>query len=131
MRPLGKVVNFSPKGSIVVKAVITPSIGQTAADRRGGQIGRIIRITGPVDAPYVMIKPFGSRDGQLQNLGGKELFIAEDEESRSRRNRTGKAERSDRSAGGRKRSKRNSGDGDRRDRRPGSGGRRKDRRGPP
>jgi rRNA processing protein Gar1 len=44
-------------------------------DRRGGAIGKIVRVTGPVDAPFAMVRPFEKSRGTLSKLSGKELFL--------------------------------------------------------
>ncbi|MGA1792781.1 MAG: Gar1/Naf1 family protein [Thermoplasmatota archaeon] len=75
MKPLGSVVNFSPKGSIVVRADITPRIGQVVCDSKGIPLGKIIRITGPVKNPYVLVSPLAKDEISLFRVGGKKVFV--------------------------------------------------------
>ncbi|MEA3557924.1 MAG: Gar1/Naf1 family protein [Candidatus Thermoplasmatota archaeon] len=75
MRSLGRVVNFSPKGSLILRCENAPSIGSMVVDRRGGAVGKIVRVTGPVDAPFAMVRPFEKSRGMLSKMSGKELFL--------------------------------------------------------
>jgi rRNA processing protein Gar1 len=75
LRSLGKVVNFSPKGSVVVRAASTPRIGQMVCDNKGRPIGKIIRITGPVGSPYVLISALAKDEISMFRLSGKQLFL--------------------------------------------------------
>ncbi|MGA1820459.1 MAG: H/ACA ribonucleoprotein complex subunit GAR1 [Thermoplasmatota archaeon] len=105
MKPLGSVVNFSPKGSIVVKADITPRIGQIVCDSKGTPLGRIIRITGPVESPYVLVSPLAKDEMSLFRVGGKKVFLEDAPRQMERReHRVRKEERGppvDRKRGGR------------------------------
>jgi len=74
MRPLGKVVNFSASGSIVIRSDRAPRIGITVVDRRSNPIGRIVRITGPVKAPYLIVKPHHDAESPLFRMLGKEVY---------------------------------------------------------
>lgn len=87
MRPLGTVFNFSPKGSIVVKATITPRIGNFVCDNKGRPIGKIVRITGPVKAPYVLVSPMAKDEMSMFRLSGKKVFIDETHQQRPPRPR--------------------------------------------
>ena len=91
MKPLGRVVNFSPKGSIVIRADITPRIGQVVCDSKGTPLGRIIRITGPVESPYILVSPLAKDEMSLFRVGGKKVFV--DETSRQPERREYRARR--------------------------------------
>lgn len=75
MEPLGKVVNFSPKGSLIVKAVRAPSAGQTVVDRKQRPLGRVLKVTGPVAGPYVIVAPVRDLEGPMNRLLGTEVFL--------------------------------------------------------
>lgn len=77
MKTLGKVINFSPKGSLVVRCKFTPSIGSVVVDRKGEVIGKVIRVTGPVVTPFALVKPRESGAGTISSLGGRELFLGQ------------------------------------------------------
>lgn len=87
MRPLGKVFNFSPKGSIVVKATMTPRIGNLVCDNKGRPLGKVIRITGPVKAPYVLVSPMAKDEMSMFRLSGKQVFIDDTYHQRPKRDR--------------------------------------------
>ncbi|MGA1873083.1 MAG: H/ACA ribonucleoprotein complex subunit GAR1 [Thermoplasmatota archaeon] len=87
MKVLGSVVNFSPKGSIVIRADITPRIGQTVCDKMGAPVGRIVRITGPVDRPYVMVSGAANEETALFRLRGRKVFLDDSPRHTERRER--------------------------------------------
>jgi len=93
MKPLGSVVNFSPKGSIVIKADITPRIGQVVCDSKGAPLGKIIRITGPVKTPYVLVSPLAKDEMSLFRVGGKKVFIDDSPRQPERREHRARRER--------------------------------------
>jgi rRNA processing protein Gar1 len=53
LRRIGQVIHISPGGKAIVKAEITPRIGETALDEKNRQVGRIFDIIGPTVSPYV------------------------------------------------------------------------------
>ncbi len=55
MRRIGQVIHISPGGKAVVKAEMTPRIGETAFDEKNRQVGRIFDIIGPTVYPYVEV----------------------------------------------------------------------------
>jgi rRNA processing protein Gar1 len=69
------VFNFSPKGSIVVKATTTPRIGQIVCDNKGRPLGKVIRITGPVSSPYVLVSSLAKDEISMYRLSGKQVFL--------------------------------------------------------
>ena len=75
MELLGKVVNFSPKGSLVIRATAAPTTGQNVVDRRQRPIGRIVKVTGPVVSPYVIVAPVRDLEGPMNRLLGTEVFL--------------------------------------------------------
>jgi rRNA processing protein Gar1 len=100
LRPLGKVFNFSPKGSIVVRATITPRIGNVVCDNKGRPLGKVIRITGPVNSPYVLVTSAAKDEMSMYRLSGKQVFIDDSFQQRPPRERRpqSKGPRSDRKA---------------------------------
>lgn len=133
MRPIGKVVNFSPKGSVVVRATMTPRIGQFVVGRKGEPVGKIVRITGPVDSPYVLVQPGVKEDGSLFRLAGKPVFIDDRQPQRRERrsdDQRGPGRKQERSGGRRLEggSRSSSERGRRNDRRPFTGNRSQGRR---
>ncbi len=57
MRKLGIVKDFSYRGDLVVKATFAPTPGAGVLDHRKRNLGRVVRVFGPVRAPYVTLKP--------------------------------------------------------------------------
>ncbi|HHD16163.1 MAG TPA: hypothetical protein ENK47_05585 [Euryarchaeota archaeon] len=77
MRSAGRVVNFSHKGAIILRSTVPPGIGDIIVDRRSEPVGKVIRITGPVKSPYVIVNPFRGHDElPMSSLLGRELFIS-------------------------------------------------------
>ncbi len=87
MKSAGKVVNFSNRGNIILRSKETPKIGDYVKDRRSNTIGKVIRITGPVSFPYVVLSPKVEDPSILKGLLGRELFISEGERSKGRHSR--------------------------------------------
>lgn len=57
MQRLGKVLHITPSHSIVVKIENIPKIGEKVVDENMKPLGNVFDIIGPVNAPYVIIKP--------------------------------------------------------------------------
>jgi rRNA processing protein Gar1 len=85
------VFNFSPKGSIVVKATMTPRIGNVVCDKMGRPLGKVIRITGPVEAPYVLVTSMAKDEISMFRLSGKQVFIDDTYQQRPARDRRPRA----------------------------------------
>jgi len=92
---LGKVVNFSSSGSIIIRGGMTPRIGQLICGRKGEPIGKVIKVTGPVGSPYVIINPVIKEEASLHRLAGRPVFIDERPPPRQdeRRSRGGEFQR--------------------------------------
>ena len=80
MRRLGKVLHLSSMtGHPIVKARTTPRIGEKVYSGDLKPIGYVFDVFGPVDAPYVAVKPLNS---QLKPV--KTLFLLESKGGRKR-----------------------------------------------
>lgn len=77
MKSAGKVVNFTRNGSIVLRAKEAPRIGDFVVDKRSNRVGKIIRITGPVSSPYILVTNNVDDPEVLKSLPGRELFISD------------------------------------------------------
>lgn len=71
VRLLGKVTTIAYNGNLIIKAKFTPKIFSEVLDRSTKVLGKVVRIFGPVDEPYLSVKP--SRK-LLLNMMGQELF---------------------------------------------------------
>jgi len=116
---MGKVVNFSPSGSIVVKGAFAPRMGSIAVDKRSTPVGKVVRITGPVDGPYLIMKPVGDYPGGLMRMLGHPVYLGQESKKRVREGGRGPRKMGSRQSGGRP---------DRREGRSGGGGGRGDPR---
>ncbi|HEV8360974.1 MAG TPA: Gar1/Naf1 family protein [Candidatus Thermoplasmatota archaeon] len=72
MVPLGKVVNVTRHGHVLVRGAGKPRLGAPVSDARGRPVGRIADLIGPVREPYVLIAP--ARGADARRLLGQELF---------------------------------------------------------
>lgn len=77
MKPAGKMINISKKGNIILRSRKAPDIGLFIVDRRSTPVGKVIRVTGPVSDPYVILRPAKSDPTFFNSLLGKDLFISE------------------------------------------------------
>ena len=59
MRRVAYFLHKSPSGRLIAKVLAhrPPRIGVRVYDSRGRFIGRVIDIIGPVNSPYIVIKP--------------------------------------------------------------------------
>ncbi len=75
MRRLGKVLHISNRGSIIIRTEKTPPVGRQAIvmDKKAQEVGIIIDVFGPVNFPYVAIKP--NRGYDPQKLVGQMLYL--------------------------------------------------------
>jgi rRNA processing protein Gar1 len=76
LRLLGVVQDISHDGKLIVKARFAPNNGEMIRDNVKAEIGRVVKVFGPVRSPYVAIEP---RNG-LRSLAvlGKEVYVQEE-----------------------------------------------------
>jgi rRNA processing protein Gar1 len=55
LRIVGQVVHISPGGKAVVKAEMTPRIGEPAFDEKNRRVGKVFDVIGPTVSPYVEV----------------------------------------------------------------------------
>jgi len=73
LRRLGVISNITYSGLLLVRAELTPKIGDTVLDPRKRKVGNVTKIFGPTESPFVTIKP--SEKKASLDLIGKELFL--------------------------------------------------------
>ena len=75
MRRLGKILHISKRGSLILRTDKTPPIGPHALvlDKEANMIGTILDVFGPVNNPYVSIRPYDGVD--LQKLVGQLVYL--------------------------------------------------------
>lgn len=86
MRVLGKPSHISSQNHIIVRANFPPSIGSHVVTDSNSPIGKVIDVFGPVESPFVSIKPFGSVSPSIileQTLFIKEVFAKKSRKKRS------------------------------------------------
>ena len=77
MKRLGRVDLISHNGCLILRGDFAPQEGAGVLDKAGKGIGRVVRVFGPVAAPFVSIKP--SRDIRKSMVGaiGQDVFVDE------------------------------------------------------
>jgi len=89
MRYLGTVQEVTSEGRLVVRGAFLPEPRSLVLDNRGKRLGRVRRVFGPVDSPYVSVDPIG--DTSLLRLIGRQTYIegVDKDGKGKRRNRRG------------------------------------------
>ena len=87
---LGRVVEVSTDGRLIVKCSKLPEIGEVVFDADQNRIGIIKRVFGPVEGPYASVEPMTAltdrvRKTDLYTRGGNKNGKSK---GRSRRNRS-------------------------------------------
>lgn len=70
MEVLGSVIGITSEGNLTVKCEGSPGIGDFVFDQKHRQIGRVRRLMGPVDSPYVSVSVKNSK-----GFTGRTLFF--------------------------------------------------------
>ena len=74
MKKLGKVLHVSSAtGNIIVRTTYQPRVGSKVFDGERRRVGEVFDVFGPVDSPYVAVKPSASNHGGR----GRILFLME------------------------------------------------------
>ncbi len=74
VRLLGKVSTIAYNGNLIIKAKFTPKIFSEVLDGSTKALGKVIRIFGPVDEPYLSVKPSKKL---LLNMMGQEVYTVQ------------------------------------------------------
>jgi rRNA processing protein Gar1 len=82
LQRLGRVLNVTPSRNVVVKTDKTPQIGSAVVDENLKVVGKIFDVTGPVSAPYAVVKPAVKDPGKLTN---KQLYLLLSKKERSKK----------------------------------------------
>ena len=59
VRKVGLVENIGHDGTVLVKSSQPVRVGQSLVDSRNRPIGRVLRMFGPVAAPFLSLRPAG------------------------------------------------------------------------
>jgi len=73
---LGVVQDISHDGRLIVKARIAPRAKALVRDNLKGEVGRVVKVFGPVRSPYVAVEP----KKELRTLAvlGKEVYVQQE-----------------------------------------------------
>lgn len=81
LKKLGKVLHISPHKMLIVRSTFAPAIGSTIVTKNMENIGEVFDVFGPVEKPYVSIKP---KEGiKLEKFVGEILYVHLKEKERS------------------------------------------------
>jgi len=72
------VQDISHDGRLIVKARFAPNLQELVRDNVNVEIGRIVKVFGPVRSPYVAIKP--REEHRTLAVLGKEVYVQGDRE---------------------------------------------------
>ncbi|QLH74857.1 MAG: H/ACA RNA-protein complex protein Gar1 [Methanomassiliicoccales archaeon] len=75
MRFLGNVQEVSFDGKLIVRGSFAPQSHSRVVDNRQRPVGKVARVFGPVEAPYVTVEPTGG--SSLLSAIGKQLYVEE------------------------------------------------------
>ncbi|MEE9152134.1 MAG: H/ACA RNA-protein complex protein Gar1 [Thermoplasmata archaeon] len=73
---LGKVKGLGYNGRLIVKGKFAPKLELEVVDNTKKVLGKIARVFGPVDSPYILIKLPKNRRPSL-NIVGKSVYVRE------------------------------------------------------
>ena len=74
MKSLGRVTTITSSGRLVARADWAPEIGTRVVDREFRVIGTVAALLGPVDHPFVSIRPARAPGQTLLKLMGKDVY---------------------------------------------------------
>jgi len=78
MRYLGQVVEYSYRAQIICKGSFSPPRSAMVYTRTMRPVGKVDRVFGPVDTPYIVVQPLDEKDLDLANLG-TDVYIDSEE----------------------------------------------------
>jgi len=79
MRRLGILENVAYDGSVLVRASFAPAPGTPVVDKRDRELGRVVRVFGPVKEPFASVRP--TSKVPLSALGS-EVYVREGDNAR-------------------------------------------------
>ena len=80
MKLLGTVDGLSHRGDLLVKGVFAPRAGTQVLDPLGKLIGKVERVVGSVEEPFIIVKPMEGLD--INGLSGIQVYAREGGEKR-------------------------------------------------
>lgn len=98
VKRIGKISHVSKSGFIVVKAEELPKIGSEVCNRRLESVGYVYDIIGPVNSPFILIRP-----KRVLRRFDDDLFVIVGGDDHGKGKGEGKGGRKGKGKGGRKR----------------------------
>jgi len=83
MQRLGKVVHFSKSGRLILRSKMKARTGLVAMDEGLKSVGTVFDTFGPVESPYISVKPSVH---DPERFVGQILYVEEDSEPRRKHN---------------------------------------------
>ncbi len=76
MRKLGIILHISSHGYIILRAALFPKIDSLVLTKRMKKIGKVHDVFGPVNSPYISVKPSKKiAHADLMKLIGENVYI--------------------------------------------------------
>ena len=85
MKSLGIVKNITREGQLLLKTTKAVKVGTLVYDARGQRIGKVSRVFGPVNGPYMTLDGCVDGPAQLKLLNSAVYFDTEGSTSRKKR----------------------------------------------
>jgi RNA-binding protein len=73
---LGQVKGIGYHGKLIVKGKFAPELSTKVMDKSLKVIGTVSRVFGPVDSPYISVKPLKDRRPSIESAG-IEVYVEE------------------------------------------------------
>ncbi|UCH88300.1 MAG: hypothetical protein JSV49_08525 [Thermoplasmata archaeon] len=85
MKLIGEIENISYNGIWILHSENVPKIGSSVYNQQKQFVGKIVNIIGPVNRPYILVRPRKSeKDEQLQIIGEK-VYIKNEGKNRRKK----------------------------------------------
>jgi rRNA processing protein Gar1 len=74
VKALGRITTITYSGKLIARASWAPDLGTRVVDREFRVIGTVAALLGPVESPYVSIRPVRAPGQTLLKLIGKDVY---------------------------------------------------------
>ena len=85
MKLIGEIETVSYNGLWVIRAAKKQNPGSTVYNHKKQKVGRIINVIGPVDQPYLIVRPFGDKNKTQLKIIGEKLYTISEINNKKRR----------------------------------------------
>ncbi|MDI3474326.1 MAG: RNA-binding protein [Thermococcaceae archaeon] len=87
MKRLGKVSHYAKQGFLILRSTWVPALNEQVVDKKLRPVGLVKDVFGPIDAPYVAVKP---RIQDPSRYVGEVLYVAKRQKKDNRGQKTRK-----------------------------------------